>query len=68
MNPFLLGFAIGAAGALWKRIPYTHPDTDGWKTTRYCTILTEGVNVRGRVRGRLYSIDLWREHADRKRG
>jgi hypothetical protein len=66
VNPFLIGLVAGAAGVLWKRIPYTHPATDGWKATRYCTILTEGVNFRGRVRGRLYSLDIWREHGKRR--
>jgi hypothetical protein len=67
VNPFLFGLAIGSAGVLWKRIPYTHVTNNtrrlgGWQATRYCTIVTEGVNFRGRVRGRLYSLDVWREH------
>lgn len=42
--------------------PLTRPDTGGFKVMRFHTVLTEGVNVRGRVNGRLYSLEVWREH------
>jgi len=35
------------------------------KITPYWTILTRGVNIRGRIRGRLYAIDVWREYGNR---
>jgi len=67
--PLLLGAAAGAAGAIaWDLTPYSHANTLGtWgvQATRYTTILTTGVNLRARIGGRLYSVDLWREHDHR---
>jgi hypothetical protein len=63
LGKLLVGIAVGSAAKVaWDSIPYTHADTGGWKLTRYHTILTAGVNLRGRLGGRLYSVDLWREH------
>lgn len=33
--------------------------------TRYVTILSEGLHLRARAGGRLYAVDLWREHGNR---
>lgn len=65
MIPLAFGAALswGVAEA-WSRIPYSHSyaKVGSWKVTRYTTILTTGVTARGRIAGRLYACDFWREH------
>ena len=69
MIPLALGAAaVTGLAYAWRAIPYSHPMRTGNVTlTRYTTILTQGVHVRGRVAGRLYAADFWREHGNTNR-
>lgn len=70
--PLVIGLGgaalVSEAGKrLWETIPYSRPwEKVGRKPTltKYTTVLTSGVTVRARPAGKLWGIDVWREHAD----
>lgn len=69
MTSILLGVLGGAgawaAGELYRQLeelPFTRAEHGRLSATRFHTVLTEGIHFRGRIGGRLYALEVWREH------
>ena len=59
----MIAFLLGA-GTVWlaAEVVTAGPRISSVKATPFHTVLTRGIHFRGRWNGRLYALEVWREH------